>query len=68
MTKRLHTRVDFSVGGHTISVDEVLEGGRELVVTVVRRRVLERLHAVQDRRHRAAAAFLMVEDKLLQDH
>ena len=48
--------IHLAVGGHAVSVYKRLETLGELVRAVVRRRVLEGLHAVKNRRHRATAA------------
>jgi len=52
------TWIDFQVGGDAVRVDDRLEDIGELVGLVVGGRRLFRLHAVQYRRHAAAAALL----------
>ena len=51
-------RIHFAVGGHSVSVDQVLETGREFIRAIVRRRHFARRHSIQNRRHRATTSFL----------
>jgi len=61
------TWIDFQVGGDAVRVDDRLEDIGELVGLVVGRRRLLRLHAVQYRRHAAAAALLRHKQRVTNE-
>lgn len=45
-------RIHFAVAGHAVRVDQHLKSFCEFVCPIVGWRILERVHAIQDRRHR----------------
>ena len=57
-------RVDFAIGSHSVSVNQVLETGSELVGAIERRRHLAGRHPIQNGRYRTSTSFLSTENSV----